>query len=355
MKEPIILAIDTSCDDTSVAVTEGLRVLANIVSSQDELHKKWGGVVPDIARHAHADRIDSVIAEAFARAGRYKHGISWDDVDAIAVTYGPGLAIALEVGIKTAQKLAEEHKKPLIAVNHMEGHLLSALAANAAGKAPVSISEGDFPVMGLLISGGHTDLVLVHSFGRYELIGEKLDDAVGEAYDKIARMLGFGYPGGRVLTEMAKQGDPTAFDLPRPLYKDERLAFSFSGLKTSVFYTLKELQKEQGELTKKQIVDMAASFEFAAIRHLQDKLAQALELHPVKTILLGGGVAASPKVRAGLRKTAREYGAEVFFPFGKKLYVDNAAMIGVAASFKYQRGETVKEIPDRVPRLTVAE
>ncbi|KXK26944.1 MAG: tRNA N6-adenosine threonylcarbamoyltransferase [candidate division WS6 bacterium OLB20] len=350
-----ILGIDTSCDDTSVAITRGVRVLANVISSQDELHGKWGGVVPDIARQAHRERIDGVINEAFLRAGRFAPGIGWDDIDAIAVTYGPGLAISLEVGIQKAEELAKRHSKPLLAVNHMEGHLLSALAANSSGRAPVAIQKHDFPVMGLLISGGHSDIVLMDGFGKYRLIAEKMDDAVGEAYDKVARMLGFGYPGGRVLTEMAKEGNPDGFDLPRPLYRDERLAFSFSGLKTAVFYTLKTLTEEQGELTRKQIVDMAASFEHAAIRHLQDKLDQALDRHPVTKILLGGGVAASPRVRAGLRRTAAEHGAQIFYPDSKKLYMDNAAMICVAGYYKLLRGETVKTLPDRAPRLALGD
>jgi len=339
-----LLAIDTSCDDTSVAVTQNFCVLSNVVSSQDDLHKQWGGVVPDLARRAHAERIAKVMNEALKRAHK-----TMPDIDAVAVTYGPGLAIALEIGIKKAKELCTEFNKPLIAVNHREGHLLSALAANSKGKAALSPDEIKYPVLGLIISGNTTELVLIKESGVYEFIGETLDDAVGEAYDKTARMLGLGYPGGRVLSEFAKKGDPDAYKFPVPMAKDERIAFSYSGLKTSVYYFTKKLIVSK-ELTRKQIFDIAASFEKAAISHLQQKLELAIKQYKPGMVFCGGGVVSSAKVRAGLRESCRKYGINLFFPLPRKMFVDNAAMIGVAGYFKYRRGEFAGPDLDREPR-----
>src|SRR3990167_8223206 len=260
----LILGIDTSCDDTSVGIVYKTRVLANAISSQIELHRKYGGVVPGLAKRLHTKRIDFVIEEAFKLASRIakklnlKEKITWQEIDAIAVTYGPGLAVALEVGIAKAKELAQKYSKPLIAVDHMEGHLLSPLVANAKGNAQIVLKRYDFPVLGLLISGGHTELVLMSDFGKYQIIGEKLDDAVGEAYDKVARMLGFGYPGAPVLTEMAKKGNPQKYKLPVPMAHHENLDFSYSGLKTAVYYFLKKLNDRGVVLDKKIIRDLSA-------------------------------------------------------------------------------------------------
>ncbi|MFQ5492938.1 MAG: tRNA (adenosine(37)-N6)-threonylcarbamoyltransferase complex transferase subunit TsaD [Candidatus Dojkabacteria bacterium] len=357
----IVLAIDTSCDDTSVAVVQGARVLSNVISSQDEIHGEWGGVVPDLARRAHNERIDAVIEQALTRASRNSgEKINFETIDAIAATYGPGLAIALEVGLKKAQALASEHGLPFVAVNHMEGHLLSALAQNSRGSGQIRVEDLRFPLLGLLISGGHTEIVLMKSFGDYEIVAQTLDDAVGEAYDKVARMLGLGYPGGKVLSEMAKlvseklARPDEMYALPIPLNNDDRLAFSYSGLKTAVYYKVKQLKESAGGLTKKQIHNFAASFEKAAISHLQQKLSMAIEKFQPKMILVGGGVASSAKVRAGLRKVAKNLELPIFFPSNNKLYVDNAAMIGVAGYFKLVRGELARSSIDRDPRASIS-
>lgn len=346
-----ILAIDTSCDETSAAIMQDLKIMANIIASQEELHRKWGGVVPDIARRAHSENIDRVIKEAFARAAKVSgQEFSWENIDAVAVTFGPGLAIALGVGIEHACILAKQQQKPLIAINHMEGHLLSSLALNSEGNGPVTLQELQFPLLGVLISGKHTELVLMHDFGKYETVGESLDDAVGEAYDKVARMLGLGYPGGAVLTELAKEGQLT-FDFPIPLHKDERLAFSYSGLKTAVYYLVQELERGNSQLSQQQVKDIAASFEDAAIRHLQEKMEEAIIRYTPKMVIVGGGVTGSAKVRAGLRQIAKKHGLEMYYPYSERLFTDNAAMIGVAAHFHYQNQDfTDPDAVDRSPR-----
>ena len=355
-KYNLILGIDTSCDDTSVGIVFKTKVLANAISSQIELHRKYGGVVPGLAKRLHAERIDFVIKEAFNLASRnakklnLKEKITWQDIDAIAVTYGPGLAVALEVGIAKAKELAQKYNKPLIAVDHMEGHLLSPLAANSKGKAQVVLNKKDFPILGLLISGGHTELVMMFDFGKYKIIGEKLDDAVGEAYDKVARMLGFGYPGAPVLTEIAKKGNPQKYQLPIPMAHQENLNFSYSGLKTAVYYFLKKLNDTGVALNKRIIQDLSASFEYSAITELQLKLAAALKKYHPKGVFVGGGVVASAKVRAGLRKIVKKFGAALYFPFHKKLYQDNAAMIAIVGYFKAQRREFADSSLDRDPR-----
>jgi N6-L-threonylcarbamoyladenine synthase len=354
-EDKLMLAIDTSCDDTSIAVTEGFKVLSSVISSQDDLHKQWGGVVPGLARRAHAERIDAVLAEALQRAGKIKkRKLTVADMSAIGVTYGPGLAIALEIGIRKAKELAAEFRKPLIAVNHQEGHLLSALAANSKGKAMLNSDELEFPAIGLLISGGTTQLVLVKALGNYEIIGEKLDDAIGEAYDKVARMLGLGYPGGKTLTEFAKRGNPAGYKFPVPMSRDPQINFSYSGLKTAVYYLVKKMTEEKA-LSKQQIYDLAASFEYAAIEHLKQKLELAVLKYNPKLVLLGGGVASSPKVRSELRKMLRKHKLRLFYPLPGKMFVDNAAMVGIAANLKFVRGQFSDVSLDRVPRAEITQ
>ena len=353
-KYNFILGIDTSCDDTSVGITYRTSVLANAISSQIELHRKYGGVVPGLARRLHAERIDFVISEAFRLASRnYGKKITWQEIDAIAVTYGPGLAIALEIGIAKAKELAQTYQKPLIAVNHMEGHLLSSLAANSKGKAQITLAANDFPILGVLISGKHTELVLMHDFGKYELLGETLDDAIGEAYDKVARMLGLGYPGGAIVTELAKKGNKYQYQLPIPMAKHDSLDFSYSGLKTAVYYLIKKMTEQGKDLNKKRILDLSAGFEYSAIRELQIKVEQALSKHAVRFVFVGGGVTGSAKVRAGIRKITKKFHLPTYFPFDKKLYQDNGAMIAVAGYFKAQRGQFADFSLDRNPRAAL--
>lgn len=351
---PLILAIDTSCDETSAAITHGDRILSNVISSQVNLHKIWGGVVPDIARRAHQERIDSVIEKALILATQvYKKRITLINIDAVAVTFGPGLAIALEVGITKAKEICQKYNKPLIAINHLEGHLLSATAKNSLGEKGITLKNKDFPAIGLIISGKHTEIVVVNEVGDYEVVGETLDDAIGEAYDKVGRMLDLGYPAGPIVTEFAKKGDPSKYKLPVPMRNNkESLNFSFSGLKTAVYYMLK---KDLGKLSEQDVYDVAASFEKSAIAHLTDKLNAAIIKYKPKTVLVGGGVASSPAVRRAIRKLCSNFGLQAHFPYSNKLYMDNGGMIGIVASYAYDRNEILKnhETLDRNPRANL--
>jgi N6-L-threonylcarbamoyladenine synthase len=339
-KEILILSIDTSCDETSASVTRNLNVLSNVISSQIELHKKYGGVVPLVAKRAHEERIEPVITEALKRAK-----VKIEDLDAIAVTYGPGLAIALEVGVSKAKELAIKYQKPLIGINHMEGHFLSSLAKNSKGVG--NNIDLKFPIMGLLMSGKHTEIVLCNEIGKYEIIGETLDDAVGEAYDKVARMLGLGYPGGRVLSDFADKGEDK-YHFTVPMINQDNLNFSYSGIKTAVMYFV----KTHPNLNKQEIYDVAKSFEESAIKHILDRLSKALKKYPVKLLFVGGGVASNPKIRSAIRKESKKHGVSMYAPRDKKLYMDNAAMIGIAAYYKYLKSEfTDPTTLDRNPKL----
>ncbi|MDQ3098532.1 MAG: tRNA (adenosine(37)-N6)-threonylcarbamoyltransferase complex transferase subunit TsaD [bacterium] len=348
-----ILAIDTSCDETSVAITRDDRVLSNKIASQIELHKKWGGVVPGIARRMHEENIDLVIKDALKQV---KMQIS--DLDAIAVTYGPGLAIALGVGIEKAKSLALEYNKPLIGVNHMEGHLYSALAHNSKGKPEI---EYQFPLLALLISGKHTDLVLMRDHGKYEVLGRTLDDAIGEAFDKVGRMLEIGYPAGPFLEELAKEGNPLRFPLPVPMSKTHSADFSYSGLKTAALYlTNRELKERKDQLSSseyKQIIcDVACSFQIAATEALLMKTSFALKSlaleNDICDLIVAGGVSANQYIRNKMRfKFGKKM--RIHFPTEKKLYGDNAGMIGVAAYYIAQRGIFSNPTTlDRIPNLS---
>jgi N6-L-threonylcarbamoyladenine synthase len=353
MTDPIILSIDTSCDETAAAVTCGRRVLSNIISSQIDIHQKYGGVFPALAKRAHQERIDPVVSEALIRAR-----VSVKDLSAIAVTYGPGLAIALEVGIRKAKELALANSQPLLAVNHMEGHIYSTLAQNRNGKPEREI---EFPALCLLVSGGHTELVTMTNHGQYQVLGQTLDDAAGEALDKAARILKLGYPGGPIIERLAEQlsGAPVAksikkepkFQLNPALIHKKDFNFSYSGLKTQFFYLVEKMSpKELGS----NLEELAASFQEATFEQLIRKTSQAIEAYHPKALLCGGGVVANKYLRVLLRRLVREYKVPVYFPTSPRLIGDNAAMIGIAANFKYQRKEFVKEIEilDRIPRLS---
>ena len=343
-KHYLILSIDTSCDDTCAAVTNNGSVLSNIISSQIEFHKEYGGVVPNLAKRMHQQLIDPAIAEALKRART-----NLKEIDAIAVTVGPGLAPALEIGIAKAKELVKRFKRPLIRVNHMEGHLLSSFARNSKGIGPFSKIKPRFSILGLLVSGGHTQLVLMTDFGKYQLLGETLDDAAGEAFDKVARMLGLGYPGGPIISELAKNGK-AKYELPVPMIGSKDLNFSFSGLKTACLYKLQKLPRPWN---KQFYCDFAASFENAAIEALMIKLKKAIAIYQPKQIVLGGGVINNLKLRKEARKVAGQFNLEVFIPYDKKLFTDNAAMIGVCAWHQAQRKDFFKKINllDRKPNL----
>ena len=340
-----ILSIDTSCDETSVAITEGRRVLSNVIYSQMLMHKEWGGVVPSIAKRAHEERISSVIEEAFKKAK-----VTGDDLDYIAVTYGPGLAIALEVGIKHARELAQKYSKPLIAVNHMEGHIYASFVQNSKGNPDHGFH---FPYLALLISGAHTELVIVKDHLTYEIIGKTRDDAAGEAIDKAARMLELGYPGGPPLERLAAEVENVdIYKFPRSMLQSHDLDFSFSGLKTSFMYFLKNMSDEDKH---SHINNLASSFQDAVFDSMLRKTEKAIQQTGISNLIVGGGVSANQYLRKLLRKLAATYNGEVFFPTYKTLTGDNAAMIGVAAYYRAQKGLYVPatEKIDRVPRLSL--
>jgi N6-L-threonylcarbamoyladenine synthase len=340
-----ILAIETSCDDTCAAVLNNDRVQSNVVSSQTDLYKEWGGVVPDIAKRAHLERIEPVVMTALKRAR-----IKIEEIEVIAVTQGPGLAIALSVGVNYAKELAIKYNKKLVAVNHVEGHILANLTKNKTGKPERKI---DFwPALALTVSGGHTKIVLVKEIGNYEVVGETLDDAAGEALDKAAKLLGLGYPGGPVIERLAKDGTINIIKLPHPLMDKKILDFSFSGLKTSFYYQIKDWPKEK---VNKNLANLAADFQAAVFEHLIRKFKLAIERYQPKTLLASGGVLANLELRKKLRKLGREMKLPILMPVKKILDTDNAAMIGVAGYYKALRREFVKNIEelDRESRLEI--
>lgn len=315
-----ILGIETSCDETAAAVVEdGEKVLSNVVSSQVDVHRKFGGVVPEVASRKHLELINPVIKEALEQAG-----LEFGDLQAVAVTQGPGLVGALLVGLAAAKALAFALGTPLIAVNHLEGHIYANFLAHR---------ELSFPLVCLVVSGGHTDLVLVRRHGDYCLLGRTRDDAAGEAFDKIARVLGLGYPGGPALERLAREGNEEAVRFPRASV--EGLDFSFSGLKTAVIQHLQRCQRAGEEVAR---ADVAAAFQKAVVEVLVEKTLEAARRTGCRDILLAGGVAANGRLRAAMEEGARREGRRVLFP-PPDLCTDNAAMIACAAYYRYLRGE----------------
>jgi len=341
-----ILAIETSLDDTCAAVLRDGRVLSNIINTQTRFHADWGGTVPDIAKRLHHEWLPKVVNLALRKAGFGSETIS-KEIDAIAVTIGPGLAPSLEQGIAYAQKLANTYNLPLIPINHMEGHLLSSMVKNKNGKSPLSTLPANS--LGFLISGGHTQLVLAQKIGNYQLLGETLDDAAGEAYDKVARLLMLGYPGGPILAEMAKEGTPR-YPLPEPMTTRKDLNFSFSGLKTAARHFLEQTKPQ---FTPAFIQDFAASFQKAVFKHLITRLKRAIEEYNPSTLLLGGGVVNNVALRKECRSVASKYGLSTHFPKDKKLITDNAAMIGYVAWEHIKLGNRSNSFAklDRLPNL----
>ncbi len=346
-----ILAIDTSCDETAAAVTEGRRVLSNMIYSQVLLHKKWGGVVPSIAKRAHEERIDFVINEALRKL-RLDNNSSFSNLDYIAVTIGPGLAIALEVGINKAKELARKYDKKIIPVNHMEGHIYSCFVQNKSGNPK---REFDFPYLALLVSGGHTELVIFKNHVDYQMIGATIDDAAGEALDKAAKMLGLGYPGGAVIERLAAEaGNKDFYHFPRPMIKAPALNFSFSGLKTSFYYFVKKMSDKE-RATK--VRELASSFQEAVFDSLLNKTEKAIRETGINRLVVGGGVIANQYLRKKLRQLTKRNRGEAIFPPFKYLTGDNAAMIGVVAYYKAKKGILAVDPSklDRIPRLSLSE
>lgn len=352
-----ILSIDTSCDETAVAVTEGTKILSNIIWSQASAHAKFGGVMPSLAQRMHEERIDWVVERAINNSQ-----LTINNLSAIAVTVGPGLSIALGVGVNKAKELAKKHNKKLIAVNHLEGHVLSPLAR--PNNSQLTINNLQFPSLGLVVSGGNTILVKINKIGSYETLAQTTDDALGEALDKAARMLGLGYPGGAILEKMAllRSGGATEgqarcgfYALPIPIIgREERKIFTYSGLKTA-FFRLVESKKP---LTKEKIYNLAACFQDVAFTHLIRVCSYIIENCKLKTenLLVGGGVSANIELRRRLRRLGKQFNLRVSFPYSKKLTGDNAAMIGVAAYFKAQRGEFTRiDKIDRSPGAKITD
>lgn len=316
MKDRLILAIETSCDETSVAVLRNeAELLSNVIASQIASHQRFGGVVPEVASRHHVEVITACIEEALLEAK-----VTAEDLTAVAVTYGPGLVGALLVGISAAKAFAWANGLPLIPVNHMAGHLMAARA----------VKELEFPLLALLVSGGHTELVYVSEAGDYKIVGETRDDAVGEAYDKVGRVMGLPYPAGRVIDELAHEGQDI-YDFPRAMIKEDNLEFSFSGLK-SAFINLCHNAQQKGESLSN--VDLSASFQACVLDILMAKTKKALEKYPVKTLVVAGGVAANQGLRG--RLAAEITDVEVIIP-PLRLCGDNAGMIALAAVSEYNK------------------
>ncbi|GAB4074113.1 tRNA (adenosine(37)-N6)-threonylcarbamoyltransferase complex transferase subunit TsaD [Barrientosiimonas marina] len=315
-----ILGIETSCDETAAAIVKnGREIVSNAVASQIDSHKRFGGVVPEIASRHHVEQITLVLEEAFNEAG-----MTWEQIDAIAVTEGPGLVGALLVGVNAAKALAFAKQKPLIGVHHIAGHIY----ANRFEQ------EFAFPLLALIVSGGHTELVLMHEHGSYELIGETRDDAAGEAYDKVARMLNLPYPGGPQIDRLAAEGC-VSIDFPRAWLKDGSLDFSFSGVKSSVINTIHNAT-QRGETLKH--ADIAASFQASVVDVLTTKTWKAAQAYNVKQVLVAGGVSANQGLRQSLQNQFSNSGIPLLIP-PLKLCTDNAAMIAAAGFVNYQQGK----------------
>ncbi len=330
-----ILAIETSCDETSAAVVkDGTEVLSSIISSQNDFHAKYGGIVPEIASRKHIESISPVIKEAMERAA-----IGFKDLDAIATTFGPGLPGSLIVGLSAAKAISFALKKPLIGVNHLEGHIYANFLLEPKLK---------FPFICLIVSGGHTQLVKVTGHMEFETLGRTRDDAAGEAYDKVARFLGLGYPGGPIIDKLAKTGNENAVNFTRPmlarqspggggLEEEYKYDFSFSGIKTAVvYYVKKNPPRPLGEGLGVR-VDIAASFQKAVVDTLVEKTIRAAEENSIKTVAIGGGVAANSKLRADMKAACKNKGIKCIVP-PLELCTDNAAMIGCAGYFRYKKG-----------------
>ena len=353
-QKPLILAIDTSCDDTSVALLRGREVISSELSSQTELHSEFGGVVPDLAKRLHEQNIE----EVYNRALGDNPGMI-NNVDYIAVTIGPGLAIDLEVGIKYAKELALRYNKPLVPIDHMEGHLFSSLLLNSKGNGLVSDEQliDSFPALGLLMSGKHTEIVYVKEVGKYKKLGQTLDDAAGEAFDKVGRLLNLGYPGGPVVSEFAKRGKVGVITFTTPMKNSKDLNFSYSGLKTAALYKSKEL-REKGIPERDWIYDFCRGFVDAISDSVVIKLKKAIEKNPeIKSIFVGGGVFNSEEILRRVGTLVRSYDLNYYYP-EIEYRSDNAGMIGVSAYMnilqkKYLTKKEEIVSVDRDPRLSL--
>lgn len=337
-KDVLILAIESSCDETAAAVVKnGREVLSNVISSQIELHKLYGGVVPEIASRKHIEKINQVIEEALEEAN-----VTLEDIDAIGVTYGPGLVGALLVGVAEAKAIAYATGKPLIGVHHIEGHISANFIEN---------KELEPPFICLVVSGGHTHLVCVKDYGEYEIIGRTRDDAAGEAFDKVARAIGLGYPGGPKIDKLSKEGNPNAIVFPKAHITDAPYDFSFSGVKSSVLNYINGCQMKGETFCQ---ADIAASFQKAVTDVLVENAMRAVEEYGMKKLAIAGGVASNSSLRCAMKEACNENKVEFYYP-SPIFCTDNAAMIGVAAYYEYQKGTRHGWDLNAVPNLKLGE
>ena len=348
-----VLAIETSCDETAVAIVRGRQVLSSVVASQIDIHKEYGGVVPEVASREHVGAVGKAIAQALSEAN-----LSWEAIDAIATTCAPGLVGALMVGIAAAKTLAIVHNKPFLGIHHLEGHIYAAYLTDDALEPPF---------LCLLVSGGHTSLIHVRGIGDYDILGKTRDDAAGEAFDKVARLLDLGYPGGPKIDRLAQTGNPQAFSLPEGKISLPDGGFhpydaSFSGLKTAVLRLTEQLKTEQlkTEQLKTQspqqslpVADIAASFQSTVVRALVKRAIACAQDHHLSTLVVGGGVAANSGLRLGLTQAAEQQGIKVLFP-PLKYCTDNAAMIACAAVAHFDKGERSALTLGAQSRLAIA-
>lgn len=338
MKPVYILAIESSCDETAAAVVvDGRKVLSNVISSQIALHTLYGGVVPEIASRKHVEKINPVITEALKTAG-----VTLDEIDAVAVTYGPGLVGSLLVGVSAAKSIAYAKNKPLVGVHHIEGHV----SANY-----ISHPDLEPPFMSLVVSGGHSHIVIVKDYGEYEIIGRTHDDAAGEAFDKVARAIGLGYPGGPKIDKLAKEGNAHAIAFPRAHIDGCPYDYSFSGVKSAVLNYLNQQEMRGEEINR---ADVAASFQEAVVDVLATKAVAAANAYGYDKIALAGGVACNSALRTKMEEVCQMAGIKVYYP-EPVLCTDNAAMIGAAGYYEFLKGTRHGLDLNAVPALKLGE
>ena len=337
-KDVMILAIESSCDETAASVVKnGREVLSNVISSQIELHKLYGGVVPEIASRKHIEKINQVIEEALSEAK-----VTLDDIDAIGVTYGPGLVGALLVGVAEAKAIAYAKNLPLVGVHHIEGHISANFIEN---------KELEPPFVCLVVSGGHTHLVCVKDYGKYEIIGRTRDDAAGEAFDKVARAIGLRYPGGAKIDKLSKEGNPDAIVFPKAHINDAPYDFSFSGVKSAVLNYINGCKMKGEDYNR---ADIAASFQKAVTDVLVENAMRAVKEYGISKFAIAGGVASNSTLRAAMKKACEERNVEFYYP-SPIFCTDNAAMIGVAAYYEYLNGTRHGWDLNAVPNLKLGE
>ena len=337
-KDVLVLAIESSCDETAAAVVKnGREVLSNVISSQIDLHTLYGGVVPEIASRKHIEKINQVIKQALEDAK-----VTLDNIDAIGVTYGPGLVGALLVGVSAAKSIAYAANKPLVGVHHIEGHISANYIEN---------QKLEPPFVCLVVSGGHTHLVVVNDYGEYQVIGRTRDDAAGEAFDKVARAIGLGYPGGPKIDKLAKEGNKDAIEFPRAAVEGAPFDFSFSGLKSAVLNHINMCEMKKNEINR---ADVAASFQSAVVDSLTTRAFNACEKYGIKKLAIAGGVASNSAIRGEFINLSQEKGIEFYYP--SPIYcTDNAAMIGVAAYYEYLKGTRHGWDLNAIPNLKLGE